>query len=56
MIWFYSQIFVGICKQISPEGSFCFCALQPLDLYRSEAELVVVYIKTVTRDHSNAIF
>ena len=34
----------------------CFCAIHPLDLYRSEAEFVVVYVKIVTRDHSNAIF
>ena len=27
-----------------------------LEIYRSEAEFVVVYVKTVTRDHSNAIF
>ena len=26
------------------------------NLYRGEAEFVVVYVKTVTRDDSNAIF
>ena len=30
-----------IWKQISPLASFCFCAIQSLDLYRSEAEFVV---------------
>ena len=49
MIKFYSGIFVGIWKEISPWASFCFCAIQPLDLYRSEAEFVVVYVKTRTR-------
>ena len=37
-------------------GFMWFCAIHPLDLYRSEADFVVVYVKTVIRDHSNAIF
>ena len=49
-------VFSGRALTVVLEASFCFCAIQLLDLYRSEAEFVVVYLKTVTRDHSNAIF
>ena len=37
-------MFVGIWKQISPQASFYFCEIQPLGLYRSEREFVVVYV------------
>ena len=39
---------MGILKQISKQASFYFCAIQPLDLYHSEREFVVVYVYTVT--------
>ena len=39
---------MGILKPISKQASFYFCAIQPLDLYHSEREFVVVYVYTVT--------
>ena len=49
----------NLCGELKANFSIGFilflCMMQPLDLYRSEAEFVVAYVKTATRDHSNAI-